>query len=888
MTDSKWVYDPVGQMFDARLESLVIDGGHGRFDSVLDMSSSGVQVLLGRNGAGKSTLLDLINGIWGDQTERRVARPMGRDLNLAAVYRLPSAELLQEWTRLRVESDDPEWYENLAQFPSEGRGAELELTFALPVLHAIVRSATEDGLGRIAGSIPYRIRSHWPKMDVEETLAWLGFSPQAIKHWRKAEEMEDALNPGPRFPEEVETSDQVSVYVGPPHDYALASLSAAIFLNSLANNGAFEGTHRPTFTFIRPGDPFVEGEALTFTSQELGDVALWDWEQDSDEIEIASWFEDPVAVGSIGAAFEELIQRCDRVIIERGGYVRLLASIPQTGPLANFIQQRYSATSSVDGEDNGRSVVDPNDVIGVVEIGAERLASTRRFKFRPYNRGSSPIHRPLLGLTMDGDDPHLLDRLVAGTFDYFARTAGTWFTPSYPKVMIGEDSCESALDEFGVAELPDGLLPGGREGLEAYVSQVGEVLASCDIGVRDIRVSGLDTGKILASSQSGTGTIEWRSSFDESWLPLSAMSRGQRDALCMMLAVGPGRRGRSILVPSPFLAVSPDARRFDVLDYILLVDEFDRHLHPQAAKRLLVEVHRVAAATGVRIIVSTHSIPAVSDPDLRHAQRIFTTRTADGGVLYAQAQHADRNTMAEILGVDFLSTLQLASGFLLVEGEHEEIILSKIFDPDFTGEAISGIEIMNGRGVFSFAGIWENVLRFLDAPVFVMYDKRNEEFESEWKRMSERVLSPQQDLVSWSTSRFAEMLKEVEQRFRDRKTRKGDSELENILKLVRSVMTSEGVALSKSMSRVRFLGVECEDVVDLLPIRCFPKAIAIASDWPGVHERWAQHRSRPKEQRGFKEHFGINERSIRTAVRSMTKDDIHPELSRVLRSIRAD
>lgn len=140
---------------------------------------------------------------------------------------------------------------------------------------------------------------------------------------------------------------------------------------------------------------------------------------------------------------------------------------------------------------------------------------------------------------------------------------------------------------------------------------------------------------------------------------------------------------------------------------ILLIEEPEAHLHPQLQLRLMEFLEAKALATGVQVIVSTHSPTLAAKADVENIAML------GGGQAYAlSAQHThltpgDYRFLRRFLDAT-KANLFFAGGVMLVEGDAENIllpVLAKIIGRPFTKHRVSVVNVGH-RGLFRYARIF--------------------------------------------------------------------------------------------------------------------------------------------------------------------------------------
>ncbi len=166
----------------------------------------------------------------------------------------------------------------------------------------------------------------------------------------------------------------------------------------------------------------------------------------------------------------------------------------------------------------------------------------------------------------------------------------------------------------------------------------------------------------------------------------------------------------------------PRARERAEVPTVYLFDEPEAHLHPLAQRDAAAWIAE-RSADNVHFVIATHSLAFLQLPlaDVEYLQvsrdgdrQTITTRITDDVV------GALRETAADA-GIPPAAILQLARGWLIVEGEHDRLIIEHFFGHDLRR---AGIWVLPLRGASrlqpSFMNL--NVLADFHLPFFVLLD----------------------------------------------------------------------------------------------------------------------------------------------------------------------
>jgi hypothetical protein len=313
---------------------------------------------------------------------------------------------------------------------------------------------------------------------------------------------------------------------------------------------------------------------------------------------------------------------------------------------------------------------------------------------------------------------------------------------------------------------------------------------------------------------------------------------------------------------------------------LLLIDEFDQHLHQTVTSKFLEIAQRRALQSGTRAILSTHSAPILAHPSTRQAPRIFARRTVDGAFSYSQRPPETREQLAAELGVDLLSAFAFYRMFVMVEGAHDEVVLQSLLTTGRGGEEITGVELIAVGGTWAFEATWNNVLRYFSAPVLVVHDKLDRRFEKAWAELKERAGRDGETMPRWVETDFHRMRVEIKDRSTKKKSRRGDDETDKMLKVVYSIFGGQdGHPSVRDVLRLTFHGIDSPDIIRLLPIDHFLDARRHGS-WEAAEEWWGRQGKGNSWNEEFKKSLKLTTAAVRTTL-SKAQDGWHPELQRL-------
>jgi len=177
------------------------------------------------------------------------------------------------------------------------------------------------------------------------------------------------------------------------------------------------------------------------------------------------------------------------------------------------------------------------------------------------------------------------------------------------------------------------------------------------------------------------------------------------------------------------IALAEETRPDDLK--ILLLDEPDLGLHRSAERVLFAALERLGAKTNFLVVVATHSPLALG---LRTAKLHHVTRNDDGGIDFKKLSLKSKDQL-HVLGLSISDTLALTRVFMIVEGRHDEIVLSELFAGIPGGFKDLGIEILPMHGGRNAGSVIDSTLLwdYTDAKVAVVLDRvPHEALKSLW------------------------------------------------------------------------------------------------------------------------------------------------------------
>jgi hypothetical protein len=336
-------------------------------------------------------------------------------------------------------------------------------------------------------------------------------------------------------------------------------------------------------------------------------------------------------------------------------------------------------------------------------------------------------------------------------------------------------------------------------------------------------------------------SIRWKDAIDGTLRPLTEASDGQK------------------VIMSTILALSAQDRSANGL---LLVDEFDRALHPTAAKALasLIDI-LLQRSEGIGIL-STHNPSLTTAIDNINW---YSSRDALGSFSISSSL-GDPAVASQEMGVDELDAYRLKNLIVLGEGMHEDLILGKLFASN--SKISDAIWFMTANGINNYSLAWQMSLRLFSMPVLMIYDKKNERLE-QCIRQLHQLQHADDPWTACGLQQLADELQEAKkQAQRDGLAPPdGHHELSKMLTLMKEVIDHDGA------SRLLVHGIDVPDIVDCLEPRFFRNV----STWESAH-------AAAKEKRLTGEAFKKVHKIDRSRIEKALSDPDftwHPELQKL-------
>jgi energy-coupling factor transporter ATP-binding protein EcfA2 len=480
-------------------------------------------------------------------------------------------------------------------------------------------------------------------------------------------------------------------------------------------------------------------------------------------------------------------------------------------------------------------------------------------------------------------------------------------------------SRSDVTDQFVDSEDLDGLQINlqGVDTLRKLFTDASRVLSQLDIGVAKVSPniyvrSSLDSPIEVK--------IEFFGALDGEGMTLESASDGQLSAIFAVLSVLGERFSHS--QSSNRAAVN-----------LVVADEFDRHLHPTSADKLLGVLHQRAVEAELSLLVSTHSVPLLNSPTLASCRRLYSERDVLGRMTIGDQPPQSLASLAGSLGTSAIQARSLYGLHIVVEGNTDEIVLREALSDPRLSEGLIEWNVMDGMR--QLKSLWRSSLSYLTSPMLVVYDNRSKEFEMVWHaevhaspkpwieqralRTLENQLATRRrnqntwrsakhdaktliettikgNLKSWqkvmsgeasALENFVSLILESSPNppSRDRLTDlvkvrtnlwcSGDEELASLLALAKEVLDpSRHDDYQSQARRMHFFGLDVPDIVDYLPLEYFMSDSNSQKGVPRKSTSWADARKRvaSKSADDFKRSCGISESRVKEVLDQLQRD----------------
>jgi hypothetical protein len=171
---------------------------------------------------------------------------------------------------------------------------------------------------------------------------------------------------------------------------------------------------------------------------------------------------------------------------------------------------------------------------------------------------------------------------------------------------------------------------------------------------------------------------------------------------------------------------------------VRVFDEPEAHLHPAAQRRLITTLDKLDSADA-NIVISSHSPHFLGMPGYAQAHVDSTEGYSHIDVLGPGDVQA-RDALARQLGITNGELFAGIGALLIVEGEHDRLILEALYDKDLRSAGIAVVRMHGTNNLLATAEL-DFIERYLDVPVVVLVDNakvdRVEDGRVDYERLSD-------------------------------------------------------------------------------------------------------------------------------------------------------
>ncbi len=155
--------------------------------------------------------------------------------------------------------------------------------------------------------------------------------------------------------------------------------------------------------------------------------------------------------------------------------------------------------------------------------------------------------------------------------------------------------------------------------------------------------------------------------------------------------------------------------------FLLVVDEPEMGLHRRAESRVTSGLLEISNLIGAKLVVATHSPVVIRELLSEGIDVVTLTRGESGETKISSLSGVDLEVLADVAGVDSSDMLQLARGFLLVEGEHDVQVLRSTVGSELDRV---GVHVFPMRGASGASQVVDSSIlwRFSSTKMFVLLD----------------------------------------------------------------------------------------------------------------------------------------------------------------------
>ena len=291
---------------------------------------------------------------------------------------------------------------------------------------------------------------------------------------------------------------------------------------------------------------------------------------------------------------------------------------------------------------------------------------------------------------------------------------------------------------------------------------------------------------------------------------------------------------------------------------LICLDEPEAGLHRRAERHLARGLANVVRSNNLTLLMATHSPEFLG---LEGAMLNHVHRDAQGHTVIESLTN-DLSTRLDDLGLDKSDLLQLCRVVLVVEGQHDLIVLQQLLGEELR---LLGVEVLALRGLRNLknASDAQLLFRFTDADVVYLADnENNERISSIWYRAQ---AVPHEDAL--------EILSEMT---------RGSTNSE-------AVFLKEFAALAHGFdarNRIHLAAVSKGDIIEYLPMEYFVNESFRIKDWAELRRNWEKSGTKKSLKAWMTLSFGseFSDEVIREATSAM--DSVPDDFVNLLEIVR--
>ena len=270
----------------------------------------------------------------------------------------------------------------------------------------------------------------------------------------------------------------------------------------------------------------------------------------------------------------------------------------------------------------------------------------------------------------------------------------------------------------------------------------------------------------------------------------------------------------------------------------------------------------------MKLIFTTHAIRLASGAE----KSLVCSRGSHAIPELIEMPDIDEKSMAEIgfTKIDLLSSIKQ---IVIVEGEHDRIVLETLFGEDFQTNRAKILTMSGTENLLSIPGA-ELIINFLDADITVILDGRSRSQLTEESLSKLNLALKNEDYKSCSAS-----LQELR-----RKSETGTGpEGKKLVDLVELILKQNDRTSIKGLSRWKFFMFRNDDVIHYLDPSVVLSLANIGHDWDPIRAKWRASGRKQREKDYYRSTLkaDLDTRSVRKAAAKLLDNKIDPDFQKV-------